>query len=269
MSIGINISIAAQRYGGLSQDAIDFEARVIANGGTIPTATLAIFDNVFFKPAKANGNILSELDRLNIYCGLVGYEIAARTNLIKSAHYVTPVSSPTFDNNGYKSSGTSYLDLNYTPSSQAVKLTQNSINFGAVVVAPQFESTVRTMGVLPSVGGRLELDREATPRLRGWVNNSSGTNVNTNVVTSGNVFLVGKRTSSTNAELIVNTNSVAFTQTSEALANQSMFELTVNSSGPLGGYDTLYHRASWCGSSALDYTNFYIILNNLFTALGV
>ena len=32
----------------------------------------------------------------------------------------------TFDNNGYKSSGTSYLNLNYNPKTQGVKLTVNS-----------------------------------------------------------------------------------------------------------------------------------------------
>ena len=107
-----------------SVEALAWKARIEANGGTISQALLDIFDTNLITPLVANGT-WAELDRLNIYCGLVGFEIAARTNLIKTAHYVTPVSSPTFDQFGYKTSGTSYLNLNYNPSTQGVKLVQN------------------------------------------------------------------------------------------------------------------------------------------------
>jgi len=271
MSIGINISISAQRYGGLSTEALAWQTNIIANGGTIPAATLAIFDNYFFKPAKANGSILSELDRLNLYCGLVGYEIAARTNVIKSAHYVTPVSSPTFDNNGYKSSGTSYLDLNYIQSTQAVKLTQNSAKIGCVVKTPPFSALIRMMGAIGSTSRATYIGRTSTPASFTVINSLDGAVTNTNVVTSGNVFIEGARVNSTQVDPIINGVSLAGAQNSNATAiNVSAFELTLNNNGaPLSGYDTNYHLCSWHGSGALDNAALRTILTNLFSTLGV
>jgi len=256
-------------YAGFSQEALDWQARIIANGGTISDATLAIFDNNFFKPAKANGNILSELDRLNIYCGLNGFEIAARTNLIKSAHYVTPVSSPTFDNNGYKSSGTSYLNLNYTPSTQAVKFTLNSNSTFVVVAAPTFAATRRMIGSSANLK-RNDLVRESVPRLVAF-NNANAAIVNINTVSIGNVFLAARRQSALNADAIINTSIENTVAASFSVATDVDFELTSNGGGgtPDGNYDLNYHLASGRGSGDLDLTNLRTILNNLFTALGV
>jgi hypothetical protein len=258
-------------YAGFSQEALDWQARIIANGGTVPDATLAIFDNNFFKPAKANGNILTELDRLNIYCGLNGFEIASRTNIIKSAHFVTPVSSPTFDNNGYKSSGTSYLNLNYIQSTQAVKLTQNSAAIGCVVKTPSFATLTRMMGAVGSTGRGLSIGRLTTPAMF-LVSNTNMVNIdNTNIVTIGNVFFEGIRTNNLQANPIINGVGALQLQTSSAiLADVSTFELTSNNNGvPFTGYDTFSHLASWHGSGSLDNTALRTILNNLFTALGV
>jgi len=264
---GYGYSHIFMKNGGLSPEALAWEARIIANGGIIPAATLAIFDEYFFIPAKANGSILSELDRLNIYCGLNGYEIAARTNTIKSAHYVTPVSSPTFDNNGYKSSGTSYLNLNYTPSTQAVKLTLDSVHHGCVVKTPPFASVQRSMGCANASTSRLEVIRDSNSV--STFCNSNGSS-NTNKTSVGNVFCAGKRPSSSLQYAIINSSEVSSSQTSVSLPPQSAYELTVNGNGtPDGNYDTSYHLASWHGSANLDYTAMRTILNNLFTALGL
>ena len=131
MSIGIKISVDRTRYGGLSSQAQTWKASIVANGGSITDAELAAIDDNFFKPAVANGSILNQLDRLNIYAGLSN-SIAQRTCIIRGS-LITPVSSPTFDINGVKSSGTSYLNLNYNPSVNAVKLTLNSASHGYFV----------------------------------------------------------------------------------------------------------------------------------------
>jgi len=257
-------------FAGLSQEALDWQARIIANGGTIPDATLAIFDNNFFKPAKANGNILNQLDRLNIYCGLSGYEIAARTNLIKSAYYVTPVSSPTFDNNGYKSSGTSYLNLNYNPNIQGVKLTLNNSSQGVVFKNPVYTGTKRSMGAINGAASqRLEV-YAADGGISRVAFNNAALSVGSAITPSGYIHIVGKRTAAL-AELIdINGTQTASVNSSTAVPNFNVYELTSNQANtPIGDYDTNYHLASYHGSSVLDIVALRTILDNTFTALGV
>ena len=265
--IGIGVDMWSAR-GGLSPEALAWETNIIANGGTIPAATLAIFDQYFFIPATANGNILNQLDRLNIYCGLVGYEIAARTNLIKSAHYVTPVSSPTFDNNGYKSSGTSYLNLNYNPSTQGVKMTSTSIFQFFMKKAPAFATFKRSIGSFGASNTSIDI---STGLNESYIRSNYDTLINTNVVTIGYVMLAGRRDGTTR-ESIINSNVISGTPALGAsLINANMFELTSNDSAgsPIGSYDNEYHLCSGHGSSACDYADLITILDNLFTALGI
>ena len=267
MRIGIGIGLQFNKSaGGNSAEALAWKARIEANGGTISQALLDIFDTNFFIPAKANGNILTELDRLNIYCGLVGFEIAARTNLIKSAHYVTPVSSPTFDNNGYKSSGTSYLNLNYNPSTQGVKLSQNSATIGYVVTNPQFVLLVRGIGAISS---SILIASETTSSIRIFANSASGSNLAAST-TIGKVFIGSIRQDSANQQAQLDNSIISYAVASSGVPNLDIYELTQNNSGSAGGnYDTNYHLSSWCGSGNLDSLALRTILNNLFTALGV
>lgn len=265
--IGLGIGIQYNKVlGGLSAEALEWEARIIANGGTIPAATLAIFDQYFFIPAKANGNILSELDRLNIYCGLVGYEIAARTNLIKSAHYVTPVSSPTFNAAGYKSSGTSYLNLNYNIGTQGVKYTQNSACYGYVVASPAFAGSFRPMGSFGG-GSRNDCERDTNGSI-GSIN--TGSAVRNTLEPSGNVHFYFNRENGINMNAITNGNSVNGAAVSSAIANEIVFELCLNLGGtPTAPFDTESHMASFHGSSSVNLNIMRSLLDNLFTALGV
>ena len=270
MKIGVQLGIQISKVvGGNSAEAIAWKSYIEGNGGTISQALLDTFDTNFFIPAKANGNILTELDRLNIYCGLVGFEIAARTNLIKNAHYVTPVSSPTFDNNGYRSSGTSYLNLNYNASTQAVKLTQTSASIFVVVKTPSFVGNVRTIGGgEASFAKLLGLTRTATPDLNASLNGGAAI-TNTNTTSIGNVFFAGQR-NGTAIKSIINANESSGTSTSVGLANLSAFELSININGsPITAFDTNSHLCSGHGSGSLDLQGLRAILNNLFTALGV
>ena len=258
-------------YNGLSAEALAWQTNIVSNGGTISAATLKIINDNFFVPAKANGNILNNLDRLNLYAGLLGFEIAARTNLIKSAHYVTPVSSPTFDNNGYKSSGTSYLNLNYIQSTQSVNLTQNSASVGVVVKTPSYAALTRMIGATGSTGRATYLVRQNTPSLLAGVNTLDGAVANTSTSAVGNVFFEAIRNNSTQITALINGVGSAQSQSSNAtLPNVSMFELTQNNNGtPQGAYDTNSHLCSWAGSGSLDRAVLRTILTNLFTALGV
>jgi hypothetical protein len=267
-SIGFENSHFKQNAG-FSKYAINWRSSIITNGGTIPNPTLRIFDDFFFKPAMLNGNILDQLDRLNIYCGLNGYPIAARTNMINNGcGFVTPVNSPTFDNLGYKSVGTGYLNLNYNPKTQGVKFLINSATFFAVVKNPLFTGTKRMLGAFNSTFiNQLAMVRNLN-NLSTSVNTGGGI-LNTNT-TTGNVFLAGRRTNSTRQDTIINSNIVNAAQISTDIPDLNQFELVVNSNGtPLGPFDDMYHFCSGHGSGNLDITALRTILNNLFARLGV
>jgi hypothetical protein len=271
MSIGIKIAVDATRYGGFSPQALAWKASiVVANGGSITDAELAAIDNSFFKPAVANGSILNNLDRLNIYAGLSN-SIAQRTCIIRGT-LITPVSSPTFDINGVKSSGTSYLNLNYNPALNAVKLTLNSASHGYFVKNPPFNATVRAMGSqqgITSPNTRLSLTRDSG--FSAAFNNDNNGNSNTSVVTSGWVCCEGQRIdSSTGNFSIINGTYNAVTRTSVGLPNSPTTELTeFNEVVPRGNYDTMYHGASWHGWGGIDNVSLVAFLRNTFTALGV
>ena len=266
--IGIGVDMWANRGVALSPEALAWQTNIIANGGTITPTQLAFFDTWFFKPAIAAGNILTELDRFNLYCGLVGSEIAARTNMIKSAHFITPVSSPTFDANGYRSSGTSYLNLNYNPKTQGVKLTVNSTTVFAVVKNPLFTATKRVIGAFDSSFTNILAITINNGNL-GVAMNTSGTSFNTNT-TTGNVFLAGRRRTSTTQDTIINSSIVNTAQISTDIPNLSQFELVNNYNGsPLAPFDDISHLCSGHGSGNLNISGLQTILNNLFTALGI
>lgn len=256
----------------INRYALVWYNNIIANGGSISYEKLLIFNNYFFVPADLNGNILNQLDRLNIYAGLNDFEIAARTNLIKNAHYITPVNSPIFNNAGYASGGTSYLNLNYTPSTDSIKLTQNSALQFSVVKNPSFSSMFRIIGSSQALGNKaVVLIRSGSPsKLSAYTNNSASTPVNNNnTVALGSVFFAGIR-NGTLVSSVIDSDVQSLTITSTLLSEYSCYELTSNFQGsPVGNYDTNYHMASGHGSGVLDYTALRNILNNLFTALGV
>jgi hypothetical protein len=262
-------------FGGLSQEAQNYRTNVIANGGTIPDATLEIIDNNFFKPALANGSILNQLDRLNIYCGLNGFPIAARTNLISSSFFVSPVSSPTFNNNGYATNGTSYLNLNYKLSSNGVKFLKNNNSFGAMVLSPAFAvDFLRIMGSRDIGGTTISaLIRGNGNLLNGNSTSSYSTNsVSAYLPLNGWTLIASLRANSSNFKSIINGNEITINTASSGfnLNNNDVFELTVNNGvSPDGTYDTRPHGASWHGSASLDIQAMRTLLLNTFTALGL
>lgn len=227
---------------------------------------LQVFDEELITPAVTAG-IWSELDRLNVYCGLSGLEIAARTNMIKNAHFVTPVSSPIFDNSGYRSGGTGYLNLNYNIATQGVKYTRNSATFGYVSDNPSFLGSLRPMGSFGGGTSRNDCERDTSGSV-GSVNSSGA--VRNTLKPTGVIHFNFRRPNSTTQETITNDSVTSGATTSAALVSDSTFELCLSLGGsPTGPFDTTPHRASWHGSSALDYVTLRTLLNNLFTALGV
>lgn len=97
--------------------------RVVFNGGSL-TNNEKTYINTFI---GALGTDFAEFDRLWIH-GLAD-SVAARTSVANpTSTMASVVNSPTFTaSQGYTGNGTnSYLNTNYTPSTQGVKFTQNS-----------------------------------------------------------------------------------------------------------------------------------------------
>jgi|LakMenE18May11ns_1017448.scaffolds.fasta_scaffold9912743_1 hypothetical protein len=274
----IAIGLPFVHAGGFSAEALAWRTSIGLNSGTISDAKLQIIDDNFFKPALANGNILNQLDRLNIYAGLLGFPIAARTNLISSNFYVAPVSSPTFDNNGYVTSGTSYLNLQYKLFSQGVKFQKDNNSFGAMILSPAFAvDFLRIMGSR-DVGGTTisALIRGNGTILNGNSTNSYGT-VSGLTDQTGWTLIASQRNNSANYKTIFTTPLGVTTETTINTASSgfnlndnNVFELTVNNGvSPDGSYDTRPHGASFHGSASLDIQAMRTLLVNTFTALGV
>ena len=267
----IAIGLPFVHSSGLSAQAQTWKASIVANGGSITDAELAAIDDNFFKPAVANGSILTQLDRLNIYAGLSN-SIAQRTCIIRGS-LITPVSSPTFDINGVKSSGTGYLLLNFNPTAAGLKLSRNSLNHGYIVKNPDYPATItRAMGCRDfGAGTRISLLRDNTPQSLAYNNDGTGAG-NTNTVGSGWVAFTGIRTNGSNENYsLIDSNIVMINRASVAVPNSNTAELTeyTNAGTATGGYDLFSHGASWHGSGAIDNANLVTFIRNTFTALGV
>jgi len=263
--------------------ALAWQTAIIANGGSISDATLQTFDDYFFKP-MVSANLLDEFDRINIYVG-TGDQIAARTSLVSSSTYlVTPVSSPTWANTqGYQSSGTSYLNLNYTPSTQGRKYLQRGATGFYIAKSPNMVTTRVAMGGHTNTTNNTS--RNATGG--GTFLSSINTSVNGSVVSgqayTGSVMHMfamsgSGATNSVRQTIYIPTVGAIISGsggniTAPSLGAVSQFELTSNNNGtPQGSYETgTYHMTSAHGSFRLyqSGSTVYSILTSLFTQLGV
>lgn len=256
---------------------------IVTNGGSITDATLQTFDDYFFKP-MVSANLLDEFDRINIYVG-TGDQIAARTSLVNSSTYfVTPVSSPTWANTlGYQSSGTSYLDLNYTPSTQAVKYLARGATAFYIAKSPNMVTTRLAMGGQTTTVNRLSRDATTGGRFLSSINTVSNAVVVSGLAYTGSVMHMtamsgSGATNSVRQTIYIPTVGAIISGsggniTAPALPAVSQFELTANVNGtPGGSYETgTYHMISAHGGFKLfqSGSTVYSILTSLFTQLGV
>lgn len=263
--------------------AIAWRAAIIANSGSIPNPTLQIFDTYFFKP-MISASLLIELDRINIYVG-TGNQIAARTSLVSSSTYfVTPVSSPTWDGSrGYQSSGTSYLNLNYTPSTQGSKYLVRGATAFYIAKNPDMVTTRIAMGGQTTAVNTLSRDATTSGRFLSSINTTANAALVSGLAYTGSVMHMAAMSGSTTTNSVRQTIYIPIrgaiisgsggNVTAPALATVSQFELTSNNNGaPAGSYEIgTYHMVSAHGSFKLyqSGSNLYSILTNLFTQLGV
>jgi len=250
----------------LSTYAINYKNKVIANGGSISTSILTIFDNQFFKPAELNGNILNEADRINIWKGQ-GNEIAALTSLVGSV-LATNVGGLTWDNSiGYKSNTTTkYLNLNFNVST-GVKFLQNNNSFGQICN----NYPIGIIGCQRGGSFYCQSYGIGTTALAGT--NMLGTAVSNNLTlqTFSGYYVYGtKRNNNVNYINFKDNNSSTRTASSTTPDGINMFETSQNFNGnPNSNDGNAIHCASWNGSSSFDYITFKTLCINLWAALGV
>jgi hypothetical protein len=256
------------RSSDISIEAKAWQASIIANGGTITPTQLAFMDKWFFKASIIEGNILNEAARLNVYCCLAGSEMAARTCMIRTNTKVDPINSPTFDNNGYRSQGTGYLNLNFNASTGGGKFGVTNNMFGAIVKIDEYASGTRA-----TIGANVGPDNCFIDRSTGgvitFVNNSNTLATDSSAPT-GNVLLATKKTTGTAGTIIINGTETAVTFSSRGAINLSVFELSRNFNGtPNANFDIKPHLCSFHASANFNWSGFRTVMNNLIAAAGL
>jgi hypothetical protein len=270
-----------------TSQSLAWQTAIINNGGSMPNSTLQIFDDYFFK-LMITASLLDQFDRINIYVG-TGDQIAARTSLVSSSTYlVTPVSSPEWNNTlGYRSSGAgSYLNLNYTPSTQARRyLLRGGTAFYMSKNTDIGIASRTAMGGHTSVANTMGRNVVAGGSFVSSINASSGFNLNYGAFSGTINGYVLHTTAMSGSGATNSVRQTVYISGNDPLSGSggnisapfipaaSQFELTNNNNGtPGGNYETTaYHMASAHGSFRLyqSGSNINSILTNLFTQLGV
>jgi hypothetical protein len=153
MFVGIGVGIGRQRFasgGGGGFDA-DYQAVLdyaTTQGYTLPSSGQQILQNQLVLDLK-DGGIWSKLDSFRVYA-TDGDSDFALIDWIRLTD-CTAVNSPTFTTNvGYRGNGTSsYINSNFTPSTDAVNYSLNSASIFAYI------SSVRTSGQIQAYQGQI------------------------------------------------------------------------------------------------------------------
>lgn len=266
-----------------TSQSLAWQTAIIANGGSMPNPTLQIFDDYFFKP-MISASLFDEFDRINIYVG-TGNEIAARTGLISGSfatYFVTPVSSPTWNNaQGYVSSGTSYLNLNWIPSVDGKKYLVRGGTAFYIAKSPDMVGR-SAMGGQTSLTNNLRRDGTSGGRFLTSINTSINNVVISGQRYTGSVMHMAAMSGSgaTNAPrqtiYIPSVGAIISGSggnvTTPSLASVPQYELATNNNFTPVGFETVSpHMASAHGSFRLYQSGsiVYSTLINLFTQLGV
>lgn len=251
--------------------ALAWQAKIVANGGTISAYLLTAIDTYIFKPSLLNSLTLGEMDYFRLSVGMSAYPIAAKTSLVGN-FLAVGVNSPTLDDNGYYSNGTSsYLKSGFIPSTNGVKFTSTNNHGFAILKAPTFSANRRTFGSLNDSPTKQDLyvRRSSVPNLQARNNSNAATATNSSVITTGNV-LVGSKRVGTTVSAMINETAGTTTTASNGLSAQEQWELTTNDgNSPSGEYDTIPHRCLVYGSASIDTASFRTMIDNLCTYLGV
>lgn len=193
--IGVGLGLGLRRASAVGAFDADYQAVLnyaTTQGYTLPSAGQQTLQNQLLVDLK-NAGIWNKLDSFRVYAtnGSSSYALIDWKRLV----LCTAVNSPTFTTNvGYKGDGTSsYIDSNFTPSTNGVNYTLNSASIFAYV------SSVRTSGQIQAYQGLffgtswILLSASTASLGESYVNSMSGVNNGS----SGIGFQIVNRTNST------------------------------------------------------------------------
>lgn len=251
---------------------VNYSAEAIAYFAECPTQPSAahkrLMDTYLFKPLVAAG-IFTELDRLRIFAtevednGLVSLVNPSSTDASK-------VNSPAWvQYQGYTGNGTtSYINLNYIPSSAGVKYTQNS-------ACALYYCRTNAVGAYVDMGssnaalanGTLLVNRFTGDAQSIRINAATATTLSANTDSRG--LYMARRTASNALEGFKNGVSQGTgTVASTGLSASSFYLGAYNANGVATNLTPKQYSVSGMGSGSIDPAAFYTIIQNYMTQLG-
>ena len=223
--------------------------------------------NDLVKSLKQTG-IWSNLDRLWLFASESNQ--AARISLVNpSSTAITEVNAPAWvANQGYTGDGaTSYLNTNYTPSTQSVKHTLNSSSFG-VYLRSDSNVTALDSGSVGSGTGASVWIRARQSGVVGWAANDAGTGTAPTVAASSGFTSVSRTTSTA---ITIDKNGVSLgtsSNVSTSLSNTAVYILGANNNGTLLSPSLRESSACFIGSGTINSLTLYNTIQTYMTALG-
>lgn len=271
---GVTINSSSAAY-----DA-DYQAwlnRLTTLGYANPTAACSQILSDMVAGIKADGN-WTELDRFWFFAHNGDSDGATVDMIDPSGHaQATKVNSPGWNaKEGFNSNGTSsYLNGNYTVSTDAVKWTQNSASFGVWMhTGGDGGAAARVLaGVRQGTDGYILFDNTSA-NITSRINQSTASNnAFTGTASFGNNSSYGvTRTASNAGSQWVNGSQVStFTTVSNALTTLPVFFLAFNNNSTPGTYALSTWRLSviWFGSGSVDQAEMHTRLSTAMTAIAL
>ena len=254
--------------------------KVIAEGITLPDGIQQIAGDLLIRELKVAG-VWDKLDVFYVFATIIS-DLATLNWINPSAHRATLHSSPTFvAKKGFEGDGSSsYLSLNYNPSTNATNYTQNSASIGV------YTNGDNNVGDTADYGDDtfdFPIALDANTRIRFPHKTTGGNRVNSSgapspqLFPSGSAGLIGlQRTSSTNLDALdasgnLNSNGssarAAGVSTSGSIANATFEIFRYNPGTPQFGQSQA--AMAWVGASftAAEWSAYVTAANKYYTTV--
>ena len=278
LGIGIGTIFIKPKRVTLSTQALSWQSRIIAAGGTIDSGVLTIIDTNLIKPMVSSG-IFDCLDKMHLFAG-TGNRTASKVNLINSSYNAVEV-NPTrinWNNNfGFISNGTTiatggYLTFGYNPAT-APKWSADRFNccqfiYGQVVTN---STTANMMGQGSGTSTRnAAILKNTSAVITVYMNNTAATATASGINEFFKNWICGTRSANT-VRAIVNTTSNSYTIAPTAtILSQEIGELAILGNTAIASLDaTTAHLVSGHGNNNFDNQLLRTYILNTYTALGI
>lgn len=242
------------------------------NGLSVKPSDDLLTDLNTLSQSLSDAGIWAELDLFHPIGGLETDEQRLTPIISTSGSNFTNVNSATLDVNGVTGNGTSsYLNLNWNPNTNSVKYTQNSASYG-------FYNRTNNTGGYSDVGAWDATNGiSVNPRftddkfyLRINQSNGLGATASVSTYTDCRGLIVVERSNATNDGAYRNGSSL-FTsaKNSNGLPNNNIYLCCYNFNGTAANFSTRNYALVFFGSSAINQSNFYTIIQAYMTARDI